>query len=348
MKFTKYEKAAADWLARAQDATKDGGISKFYTIGEGWCDESYKEVSGYIIPTFFDLYKKSKNKDYKNRAIKITDWELDVQEKNGKWEYVFDTGQIILGLARAYKETKNQNYKKALIKAADFLVKIQNKNGEWNKNIFALGIKNKILKLFGFLSHSYNSRTAWALLEVWKITKNLKYKKSAIKNLDWTLKQQLENGYYNKTYTYSHFLVYTARGFLESSLILKNKKYINSAKLFADKCLSIIKDKGFFPGNLNKKWQAIENYSCLVADAQLSILLFKLYKLTKNQKYKMGAKKLLNNLKNNQNLKTKDKGIYGGIPGSDPINGAYCPNMVLSWATKFYIDTILLIKKRKW
>ena len=44
--------------------------------------------------------------------------------------------------------------------------------------------------------HTYNTRTAWALLNAHKITANEKYKESAAKNIDWALAQQLENGWF--------------------------------------------------------------------------------------------------------------------------------------------------------
>ena len=99
MKLTIYEKNAADWLCKAQDVMgEEGSVSKYYKIGEGWSKEGYQEVSGYIIPTFIRLYEKTGEKDYFNRAVKIADWLIKIQGKDGQWQYVFDTGQVLLGL----------------------------------------------------------------------------------------------------------------------------------------------------------------------------------------------------------------------------------------------------------
>ncbi len=343
MKLTKNEREAADWLCRAQDITADGGISKYYEINKGWEKKSYKEVSGYIIPTFFELYHQSKNKKYWDRALRIANWEVKTQENDGKWEYVFDTGQILIGLSRTYKETRDKRYKDALIKAADWLVKTQDSNGSWKKNEFALGLKNKVLRLFGSLEHSYNSRTAWALLEIWNITKNKKYKNAAIKNLDWAVSKQLKNGYYKNCYGYTHYLTYTASGLLEGGIILKRKKYIDSARLYSDKCLEIINKYGIFQGNYDKNWNPIKiPHICLTSCAQLAIVFYRLFYITKEIKYRLGAEKLLEFLKSKQDLENKNLGIKGGIAGSDPIDGFYCPNTILSWATKFYLDALLI------
>jgi uncharacterized protein YyaL (SSP411 family) len=346
MKLSKHELEAAKWIFRAQDITSDGGISKYYTLGKGWCKESYKEVSGYIISTLISLFKKTKEKEYLKRALRIADWLINIQDKEGKWEYVFDTGQIILGLTDIYKIKKQRKYLDSLIKASDWLIKIQNKNGSWSKGEFAFGKKNKILKLFGLFENAHNTRTAWALLKVWEITKEKKYEISAIKNLNHILSKQLLNGYYRDCHTYSHYLVYTASGILESGVILKDKKLINSAILFADNCLKLLRNSKFLEGNYNKNWEILgKKHIVLTSNAQLAILLYQLYKINKNKKYKVTADRLIDFLKKNQNLNTENLGVLGGISGSYPLNRRYCPNQILSWATKFYIDALLLNKK---
>jgi len=343
MKSDKNLDAAISWLLKAQDVTQDGGVSKYYTIGKGWCKESYQEVSGYIIPTLLDLYEFTKKKEYFNRAKKIADWLVEIQDISGKWEYVFDTGQVLLGLTDIYNKTREKKYLDSIIKASDWLVNVQERNGNWAKGEFALGIKNKILRIFGKFGNSHNTRTAWALLKSWQITKNPRYKNAAIKNLNWAVENQLKNGYYRYSHTYLHYLVYTASGLLESGIILKNENYINSAKLFADNLLLRLK-RNFIPqGNYNEKWNRTKQpHSALTSDAQFAILLYQLFKITKNKTYKQAADSLINFVRNTQNLSSNNPGIYGGIAGSSPSNGAYCPNMMLSWAAKFYIDALLI------
>lgn len=347
MKLSKYELEAAKWIFRAQDATPNGGVSKYYAIGKGWCKESYKEVSGYIIPTLLQLFKKTGEKVYLERAIKIADWELEVQDSEGKWEYVFDTGQVILGLTEIYHETGEEKYLSSVIKASNWLVRIQDKNGNWSRGEFALGLKNKIKKIFGFFGNAHNTRTAWALLKVWKITGKEEYKMAAIKNLNWAVSRQLKNGYYKDCHTYAHYLVYTASGLLESGKILNGKKFITSAIVFAESCLRVLEKENFLYGNYDEKWKPLgKRHAALTSNAQLAVLLYKIYFLEGDKRYKIVADKLISFLQKNQNLKSGDWGIRGGIPGSYPLNGSYCPNQILSWATKFYLD-MLFVSKRK-
>jgi uncharacterized protein YyaL (SSP411 family) len=343
MNLNKYERAAAKWLCNAQDASKDGGIPKYYSLEKGWCDESYQEVSGYIIPTFLELNKKTKDKEYLERAKKIAEWLIKVQDKEGKWEYVFDTGQVLLGLTRIYKETKQKNYLDSMKKAADWLIKVQESDGNWIRGEFAYGIKNKILKFIGLFGNAHNTRTAWALLEVWKITEEEKYRIAAIKNLEWALKNQKKNGYYSYCHSYLHYLAYTASGLLESGIILKNKKYIESAKLFANSIIKILKRTDYLNGNYNSHWVAVgEKHSALTSDAQVAIILYRLKKITGKAEYSEEAKKIINFLKDKQIKKSSEKNINGGITGSYPVSGKYCSNQILSWATKFYLDALLI------
>jgi uncharacterized protein YyaL (SSP411 family) len=347
-KITLWEREAINWLFRAQDANRGGGISKYFDLKKGWCQEDYKEVSGYIIPTLIELYHKTKNKEYRERAIRIADWELQVQGKEGEWDYVFDTGQVILGLVSIYKETKNKKYLIACIKASKWLLKSQDKNGSWTKHEFALGIKNKILRKLKRLPHAYNSRTAWALLEIWLLTKDERYKNAAISNLDWTKNQQKPNGYYNHCHSYIHYLTYCASGLFEAGIILNEEKYIRSAKKYIDSSLRLSFGQRYIEGNYNSRWKRIKkSHSSLTSDCQLAILYFKFYELYKIKKYKEEGNKLLGFVKEQQDLISRIPGKRGGIPGSYPINGFYCPNKILSWATKFYLDALIISKEKK-
>ena len=43
-------RAAAQWLASAQDSQADGGVAGRYRLDRGWTS-SYPETTGYIVPT---------------------------------------------------------------------------------------------------------------------------------------------------------------------------------------------------------------------------------------------------------------------------------------------------------
>jgi len=341
-------KAAVNWLLTAQKANTDGGVSAMYSLYLGW-HSSYSETTGYIIPTmlnYYHYYNKDKGEKIKESALRMADWELAKQlkegafpggEKNGKeLPIVFNTGQVIFGMVRAYKETKDGKYKNAAIKAAGWLVKIQNSNGCWDR--------------FTYLSqtHAYNTRTAWALLRVHEITNSIKYQNAAIKNIDWALRQQQENGWLGHNAFHEsqepllHTIAYSIQGILEAGIYLKNKKYINAAKRAADFLLKKQRKDGSLPGSFDGSWKSHVSWSCLTGNSQMSIIWLRLYYLTKEKVYLNAAKKANNYVKSTQNITSFNKGIRGGIKGAYPIYGWYAPFCYPNWAAKFFIDSLML------
>lgn len=339
---------AIDWLIRAQQINNNGGVSYGYSLLYGW-ECSYPETSGYIIPTFLDYYHILKNNLYLNVAKEITDWLCHIQLKNGGFQgdtveknkppEIFNTGQIIFGLIRAYKEFKEEQYLNCAIKAGDFLVNNQEQDGNWIKYCY----KN--------VSHTYNVRTAWALLELFLITDKNKYQEAAIKNLKWALKQKNENYWFNNNDTVSikrpllHFLCYTFDGFLESGIILGDESLKQVTLNSALKLLNYYEKNGILPARFNNNWESNENYNCLTGDAQLSIIWLKLYEIYRDKNLLINAVNLNKYLKSKQLISNKFKEIDGAIKGSDPIWGDYRPYYVLNWAAKFFCDTLILESK---
>ena len=74
--------AALDWLCRAQDVTGSGGVSAGYHLARGW-KPAFPETTGYIIPTFLAAADRFGGKDYRQRAVRMGDWEIDIQLDSG-------------------------------------------------------------------------------------------------------------------------------------------------------------------------------------------------------------------------------------------------------------------------
>jgi len=73
-----------------------------------------QKTSGYIIETLYDIGRIFDDKDANIRAEKIGHWLVSVQNPDGSFAndnyakdegIVFDTGQVLFGLARCFKET---------------------------------------------------------------------------------------------------------------------------------------------------------------------------------------------------------------------------------------------------
>ena len=342
-------KGALNWILEAQKVNKDGGVPMLYSLKNGW-SKSFPETTGYIIPTVFNASNFFKNKTYRKNAFSMADWLLRIQWDNGSFPaetkpgskpIVFNTGQIIFGLVRAYKESKLKKYKQAAIKAANWLVKVQGSSEIWNRYVY-----NNI-------PHVYNTRTAWALLEAYKISKDEKHLDIAKKNLDWALTQQLDNGWFKNNGFYigenplTHAICYATEGLLESGVLLKQKKYINAAKKTMDSLLKKQREDGSFLGRYDKNWNPTANWICLTGDAQASVVFLRLFEITKDKSYKNAAIRINNHLKKKQDLNSINKGIKGGVKGSYPIYGGYQAFNYCSWAAKFLIDALLLEEKLK-
>ncbi len=353
---------ALDWIKRAQDATPDNGVSRGYSVGwnphfqsKGW-QASYPETTGYIIPTFIDCGKYFNDEELIDRAIKMAEWEIDVQMENGAviggvinesepTPSVFCTGMVIFGLVRAFQETQNASFLNAAEKAASYLLAVQNKDGVF--------IESKHYKYANKISTTYHTRVAWALIVLGKLINDENYIKSGIKNIEYRLKFQGKNGWFRDNCLYDpenplvHTVCYALRGILEAGFLLNDDRYITAVRVAADHILLKIDDEGYLGGRLNKNWQSSVKYCCLTGNAQLAIILLKLFQYTNQNEYLTGARKLITFLKTSQNCTTSDYDIRGGIKGSYPFNGPYGRFQILNWATKFFIDAMLLEERIK-
>lgn len=347
-------KAAIAWLKRAQDIVGDGGMSKWYSLFDGW-QPSYIETTGYILETFVDYYKYSKEEDIKKRAIRMADFLLAMQLPSGGFRsqtpqefscsspVVFDTAQNILGLVSIYNLTGRRKYLTSAVSAADFLCSIQEKDGGWVRDNF------------GPEAHTYDTRVAWALLEVWKATGGGKYKDSAKIFLEWAAKRQQRNFWFEKTnfppphfsQPFTHNIGYVLEGFLYSSILLQNKRYLDIVKNTADVLLRYFQKHNFMPGYFDKHWCCPAKFTCLTGNAQISIIWLKLYSLTKEKKYFEVAKRMNLFLKTTQIISGASDDVKGAIKGSYPIYGdilrkeGYSRMAYLNWATKFFVDALL-------
>jgi hypothetical protein len=336
---------AMNWLCLAQDKSKCGGVSRAYSLMRGW-EPAYPEVTGYIVPTFFDYYHFSMDGTFKDRAIRMADWLVSIQLAGGsfqKWTVAvraqpsaFNTGQIIFGFIRAFKETQDEKYLESAKRAGNWLTKIQEDNGSWIKHA-----TNNV-------PHSYYTRVAWALSELWTVTNDLSYIQAAIKNLEWATKNILSNGYIDKCsfgendYATTHTIVYAARGLFESGVILNEEKYIQPAQRVVEALTKTIKIKRFLCGEFDDNWKSPSLYSCLTGDAQLSGLLMRFCQIRRENDYLIWARIINKYLRSTQLLETNDPGVLGGIKGSDPIWGRFFGLAYPSWAAKFFVDALLL------
>lgn len=349
--------SAAKWLCRAHDAFNDGGVARSYSLvynpyfkKKGWVP-SYPETTGYIIPTMFDYSRLVNSEDIYNRAIRMADWECDVQMENGAVQggtidqkptpAIFNTGQVIFGWLRAFQETSDEKYLNSAIKAGKYLLSTQDADGAWRKELSSYASKQMPF-------YTYNTRTAWALCLLSSHVGNKRFKEAGIRNIEFALGQRLENGWFknnclsNPNQPLLHTIAYCIRGILEVGSLLKNNDYINSTKKAADALIEKQKNDGSLAGCFDKRWKPTVSWSCLTGDAQVSNIWGRLFQITKEPKYFECMKKINRYLMKCQLIRTNNQNLFGGITGSYPIQGAYGNFEVLNWAVKFFMDALML------
>ena len=351
--------AAARWLFRAQDAFAAGGVARSYSIAynryfkrKGWI-ACYPETTGYIIPTVFDYARTVGSEEAFERAVRMADWECDVQMACGAVRggtvddrpapAIFNTGQVIFGWVRAFKETREEKYLAAAVKAARYLISQQDEDGGWRQNL-------SLHAMGGLETYTYNTRTAWALLSLFEIEKDSSYRQAAIGNIEFALRQQLTNGWFKNNCLFDaarpllHTIAYCIRGILEVGAAEKNDKYISAARKAASALADKQEHDGGLPARFDSNWEPTVRYSCLTGDAQIEVIWSRLYQITGDQKFLDAMLRANNYLKKRQLWQPDIPDIHGGICGSFPIHGRYGKFEVLSWAVKFFVDALLLEK----
>jgi uncharacterized protein YyaL (SSP411 family) len=340
--------AAMAWLCRAQDAYPPGGVSLDYSLMRGW-SAGYPETTGYIIPTFVQYAIVSGNQEYINRAMRMADWLISIQEKDGSFKggpwgsgldsFVFDTGQIVFGLIEAHRLSGQDNYLQGAVRAGNWLVNVQDTEGMWRR--------------FSYhnIPHSYYTRVAWGLAQLGKYTGDHSYSEAACRNIDWALTQQLENGWFKSAgFTesghrtpFTHTIAYTIEGVLETGDCLHRTDYVKAAMRSAESLLQIGK-AGFYHGTYDNSWRSNARYSCLTGSAQIAGIFLRLHEITCDNRYLTAAQEINHYVSRCQETRGASQ-TRGAISGSYPIWGGYLRYTFPNWAAKFFADALLLEKK---
>jgi hypothetical protein len=343
-------RAAAEWLSRAQDATKSGGVSAHYdALRRKWAG-AYPEATGYIIPTFFRYAELCGEAAYRERAVRMAKWESEIQLPDGAVRAgtmdaisavptIFNTGQVLFGWLSAWQESQDAHFRDSLIRAADWLVAVQDEDGAWRR--FASPFATHSL-------NAYNTRVAFGLAKAGKALGEHKYIDAGVRNIEWALTQMHPNGWLenndleDNSRPLTHTIAYATRGILEVGLITSSGMFVDAATLIARAVAQSQRDDGALPGRLDAEWKSAASWSCVTGNAQMAIVWQRLA-------YEAGDCSLLPAAEKTnrfniavQDISARDPGIRGGIPGSYPRGGGYMTHRYPNWAAKFFMDALML------
>jgi hypothetical protein len=341
---------ALGWICWSQDKVGSGGVGSYDF--SGW-SRGYPEVTGYIIPTVWDYARYTERDGLRQRAIRMADWLLRIQDAKGGWEggdegdglppLVFNTGQVIRGLLRTHTETEDRRYLDAARRASDWIVSVQDDDGSWT-------ISNHL-----GLKRVYDSYVAAPLSSLSRIDGDEKYAAAARRNCEFVLRHQLDNGWFELCDNspdfleapITHTICYTADGLIETGQLLGEESYVAAGKRAADAMAVHAEPAGYLSGRFDENWRPTVGWVCLTGSAQLGIILMKLYRATGESRYMAIAERILGFLRHVQRLNAVGRSRSGAIPGSYPIWGPYAPFRFPCWATKYYLDLLLLVLETK-
>lgn len=341
-------KALALWLAAAQDASGCGGVCAYYDLRRADWAAAYPETTGYIIPTLCDYAQAGQEPEYRERALRMADWECEVQLPDGGVRAglmdapqvsptVFNTGQVLFGWTRAYEETGSARYREALRRAAEWLLAAQDEDGAWRRfgSPFAMHALN-----------TYNTRTAFGLARASQVLSEPRYLEAARRNVDWALGRAFANGWLpdncleDNAHPLTHTIAYALRGILEVAA-LDGGRGLDTVLKASQALARAQRGDGGLPGRLDADWNAAARWSCLTGNAQIAIVWLRLAGLAGEKGLLLAADRALD-----FNLRTLRltgiTGVAGGIKGSHPVDGGYMPYRYPSWAAKFMLDALLL------
>jgi len=203
---------------------------------------------------------------------------------------------------------------------------------------------------------TYNVRTAAALLEAGELLDEKPIRDAAVRNFDWALMQQLDNGWFDnncltdRTSPLTHTIGYTLEGLLEAGRRVKSEQYVSAVVKASARLTQSVAQNGFLSGRCNSDWHPMASWCCLTGSSQIALVWFRLALMHGEESYQEPAIRLLSFVKRTQRVSTNlssnrkaepSDGTTGGIKGSHPIWGGYDPFRYPNWAAKFFIDALL-------
>lgn len=350
-------KAAVDWLLRGQAATDDGGVSLGYfpcdrdgDDGSGW-RVSYPETTGYIITSLIAYANKTSDASVAAAALRMAEWEMTVQMPSGAVQggpvcpperqtaAAFNTGMVLDGWCSAYAHFADKRFFDAARRAADFLVNDLDEQGYFKTNgafVSAGEIK------------TYTCLCAWAVYRFGELSGESRYKDAAIRSIEAALRQQQPNGWFahncltRSNAPLTHTIGYTLQGVLEVGVLARRPDFISAVQRTLDALLPRMSELGYLHGCFYGDWEPAGFSSCLTGSAQVAIVCYRISEEIEDRRYADSAGRLLDYLKALQLLESADSATVGAMGGSFPIFGSYMRAGYPNWATKYYLDALLL------
>jgi uncharacterized protein YyaL (SSP411 family) len=348
-------KAAADWLLLAQKSTPDDGVAHSYDVRQRAWNASYPETTGYVIPTLYDYAHLYGAPEYAEAARRMALWESEIQMEDGGVRAgtmsaeivaptIFNTGQVLFGWAKAWLETHDERFKSSLTRASDWLVEAQDDDGAWRR--FASPFATSKL-------NSYNTRSAFGLVRAYEALGEERWLAAAVKNADWAVGRAFANDWLpdncllkmEDESALTHTIAYSIRGILEVGVAAGRQDLIERAVRMSKMVAARQREDGALPARYLPDWKTRVDWTCVTGNSQMAINWLRLAQITGDASLKEPAIRANRFNMSIQDLNTSDTNVRGALKGSHPINGEYMTYRYPNWATKFFMDGLMLEQK---
>lgn len=350
LEFTRRTDATLHWLKRSIDVCNGNGSSAYYSLlfrpwRGGW-EKAYPETTGYLIETLLDYEQVSRLPWLREYAIRCAHWLTQQQMESGAMPggvagsaspSIFNTGQILFGLVRAWEVTGELVFYQTFEKAVRWMCHSLEPDGSWKTGAY--------LKDY---TPSYYTRAVWGVLYANRHLQQSETTDAMLKALNYyqaqiTAQQSVHNwGFRPGEAAFTHTIAYTIRGFLESALLLKNAPLLETAVQLGSQVAAVYEREGRLAGSYDERWKGDYRFTCLTGNAQMSIVLARLFAETGRVYFKDISQRIFEDIKACQRRAAVFPNIHGAIPGSKPYWGKYFPFRYPNWAAKFYLDAYLI------
>ncbi len=360
---------ALDWWSVTHDALDGKGFpTKFNVLHSYGLGPSYPETTGYTLNTLLALLRNRPFAFDEDRVATMTrnsyDWLASIQFENGAWTgghaalhnygkpSIFNTGQILLGMVDVYESLRDGTVKHAQFDGID----LDDLKDRCRRAAYFL--KDQMQPDGTFATQyaytdqplTYYCRSMYGALNTGIVLGDQDLLQAIRPHYDWVASMQEPSGWINqwgfeKDWAVMHRISYTLRGMLEAALHYQEERYFEVVTKGVDFLLAVDRE-GFryadlLPSYISRNGK-FRNEICPTGLSQLAIVLAKLPDQYQKPTYQHLLQNILSQTKHFQTRGFKNPMMNGALPGSFPLNGKYKSYDLLEWATKFFVDTILI------
>jgi hypothetical protein len=352
-RYRRHLEATVDWLARSIERGR-GGSAAYWAPGLGW-SRPYPETTGYLIPTLLEVAPRLPERGLVEDAVRLGTWLLGIQLECGAWHgglhpprgparpSVFNTGQVLKGLAALHRKTGDARWLAAARRGAVWLAEGIDASGAWGGGDYRSS-----------RTPTYYTEVACPMLEVARLADDPAITAAAERVLRSLRARRRSDGWFDgwafgdAEPAFTHTIAYALRGFLDCARILDRFEEYGAPTLAALELLRrrAERSRGRLPGAFAPGFRPVGRFTCLTGNAQIALCLLAWEEQERDLRLVNAAAKLVDAVCARQSLTSVLPGKRGGVSGSAPLWGPYMRFRYPNWAAKYLCDAIVALSDR--